>query len=841
MARHLNISEALSQTVARRAEHTAVEASDGSLSYRELDRAANQLAHRLRELGVGRDTPVAISLPRGALELVAMLATMKAGGCYVPLDPSHPIERLRAIVGDASPQVMLAHPDSALLAESACKTLVLGSLADATGGNPNLAPEQAADPDQLVYILFTSGSTGRPKGVEVTRGGLANFLGSMAKLPGLAQDERLLAITTTSFDIAGLELYLPLVVGATVVIADREMAQDARKLRKRLEMGDITTLQATPATWRLLLEAGYRGDGKLRMLCGGEAMSPALADRLLAVGGELWNMYGPTETTVWSTLARIQPGYDKITIGQPIDETQVYLLDAAMAEVPVGQEGELWIGGQGLARGYRGRRDLTDERFVQNPRGPAGDRIYRTGDLGRQLPDGRLECLGRLDHQVKIQGFRVELEEIEGVLRAVPGVNEALVVADRQEDGAARLVAYWLGTAERPALIAAARQKLPEYMVPAAYVPLRALPLNTNGKIDRKQLPKPDYAEAVPLAIQREVSPAEARVAAVWSQVLGINDVPLDQSFFTIGGTSALALKTVARLEQELGVELSLNTFYSAPTVAGIAAVAGQRFSPEAPVVACLRAGKSEHPSLFCLFGVTLYQDLALAFSDDRPVIGMHVPVRFAPGRDPSPSLESIASRYVEVIRAQQPHGPYDLLGLCFGGIVAYEAASQLVALGEPVRSVTVIDAVLRPAMHINHWRRLRHVAAKFWRSPGELLPAIWKKLDRWCTCRFGRRLLRGRKAIAPGQIDLPVDGPEADAIAYRFGDQVSRLPTRLLVVRAKREPYPSWLRIDEDQGWAKRAEHVERLDLEANHTGVLLEPHVRELARAIADITHLR
>jgi amino acid adenylation domain-containing protein len=840
MTPHLDLLAALGRTVARLDRKVAVEAADGRLTYRELDLLSNQLAHRLANLGVVPGSLVGVSLPRGALELLALLATLKAGGAYVPLEPSHPAERLHGIITDAPPQVMLVHPGSALATASAEHTLILDSIAAATAGQPSSPLAAAAGAEQLAYILFTSGSTGKPKGVEIPRGALANFLGSMAKNPGLGEDERLLAITTTSFDIAGLELFLPLVAGATVVIADRETARDPRQLRRRLEAGDITLLQATPATWRLLLEAGWRGDGKLRMLCGGEAMSPALADRLLAAGGELWNVYGPTETTVWSTLARIEPGYDRITIGGPIDATQVYVLDAALAPVPAGQEGELWIGGQGLARGYRGRPDLTAERFVQNPRGPAGDRIYRTGDLGRQLPDGRFECLGRLDHQVKIQGFRIELPEIESVLRAVPGVDEALVVADRREDGDARLVAYWVGTAEREELIAAARRKLPAYMVPAAYVSLQVLPLNTNGKIDRKQLPQPEFAETAQPHATRPPTEIESRIASVWSQVLGTTQVPLDQSFFTVGGTSALALKAVARLEHELGLDLPMQAFFAAPTVAGIAASIGQSFSADAPVVARLREGRAERPPLHCLFGVTLYQDLALELADDRPVFGMHVPVRYVPGRDPYPTLERIGGRYVELIRRYQPHGPYHLLGLCFGGIVAYEVASQFVALGEPVDSVTIIDAVLPPAMCVDRVQRWLGFAARVRQRPEELARVARQKLEQL----RGLPLLRGFFPIPPAEAgpprpsDLPVDGPEADAIAARFAAHVGKLPARLLVVRATREPWPAWVTIAPDQGWAGRADNVVVCDVPANHLGVLREPHVRQLARAVSEIS---
>jgi len=836
---HVDLLDAFARIVARRGSHVAAEGPEGTLTYAELDVRSNQLANRLRSLGVENESRVGISLPRGVLELLTMLATVKAGGAYVPLDPSHPEDRLRSIIQDAEPQVMVVHPGSALVSASKGHTLILDSIEGATHGQDGTALVTHVTPEQLVYILFTSGSTGRPKGVEITRGAFANFLGSMAHTPGLAEHERLLAITTTSFDIAGLELFLPLCVGATTVIVDRETARDPRKLRRRLEKGDITLLQATPATWRLLLEAGWRGDGKLRMLCGGEALSPALADRLLTAGGELWNVYGPTETTVWSSLERIVPGYDRISIGKPIDETQIYILDAAMRPVPMGQEGEIWIGGKGLARGYRGRPELTAERFVQNPHGPDGDRIYRTGDLGRKLPDERFECLGRLDHQVKIQGFRIELGEIETVLRAVPGVNEALVVADRRLEGDARLLAYWVGPAEREALIEAAQHKLPAYMVPAAFVPLHFFPLNTNGKIDFKRLPKPEIASLAKSSTTRPKTEIEMRIAEVWSQVLGSAQLPIDQSFFTLGGTSAQALAVVAHVEQELGVELSLQAFFAAPTVEGMAANIGKDFSPDAPIVARLRQGQPEKAPLFCLFGVTIYQNLALELAEDRPVFGVHVPIRYVPGRDPCPSLQQIGERYVEQIRRCQSQGPYHLLGLCFGGIVAYEVANQLQAIGESVAAVIVIDAVLPAAIHVDWGKRLAGLALGAWKHPNHFRRRLREKLGQFYARLPWHWLFRVRKESeqAPHAIDLAINGPELEAAAKCLVPQASKQPTRLLVVRATNEPWPEWVTIAPDQGWGGRAEAVLVRDVAANHLGVLLEPHVRSLAQAIKEV----
>jgi thioesterase domain-containing protein/acyl carrier protein len=354
------------------------------------------------------------------------------------------------------------------------------------------------------------------------------------------------------------------------------------------------------------------------------------------------------------------------------------------------------------------------------------------------------------------------------------------------------------------------------------------LPLNTNGKIDRGQLPKPGFTGTGAVG-QPPATDLERRIARVWSQVLDLVEVPADQSFFTLGGTSASALKVVAHIEHELGVELPLPAFYAAPTVAGLAVNLGKHFSPDAPIVACLRQGAPEQPPLFCLFGVTLYQDLALALTEDRSVFGVHVPFRHVPGRDARPSIAQIARRYVEIVRKQQPRGPYHLLGLCFGGVVAYEVARQLLAVGETVASVTIIDAVLPHGLRVDQRMRVRHVLQRVWRDPAELGQMLRRRLE---------RLPGWRPAEASDlPIDMAVDGPEADADVARFAACPSKLATRVLVVCAGKEPWPDYVRVAPDQGWGGWADTVLVRSVPANHLGVLREPHVRLLAQAVSEV----
>jgi acyl-CoA synthetase (AMP-forming)/AMP-acid ligase II len=405
---------------------------------------------------------------------------------------------------------------------------------------------------------------------------VVNFLDDMRRQPGLSQQDSLLAVTTISFDIAALELFLPLSVGARLLLADRDTASDPVQLAATLAASGATVMQATPATWRMLLDSGWQGDAQLRILCGGEALSRLLADQLLQRCAALWNLYGPTETTIWSTVKEVQPGEGLMPIGRPIANTQIYLLDPHFQPVPIGVFGELYIGGDGLAWGYLGRPALTAEKFIPNPFSPEpGARLYRTGDLARYLPDGDIEFFGRMDHQVKIRGFRIELGEIEATLSQHPAVRETVALVREELPGDKRLVAYAIPEGEPPTtteLRYFLQQKLPEYMVPAAFVMLDALPLTPNGKVDRRALPPPDWARPeLALAFVAPRTPVEDALASIWSQVLGIEQVGIYDDFFELGGHSLLATRVISHMRSTLKVEVPLRTMFEAPTVAGLA------------------------------------------------------------------------------------------------------------------------------------------------------------------------------------------------------------------------------------------------------------------------------
>ena len=489
------LHELVAEQARRTPDAVAVEFRDRQLTYRELDARANQLAHHLAALGVRPGVLVGVCVERSSEMVVGLVGVLKAGGAYVPIDPAYPSDRQAYMLENSEAPVIVTEErlrDGLPVTDAT--VVCLDSDWPSIARLPAEPPAVDADPEQLAYVIYTSGSTGLPKGVQISHRALVNFLVTMREVPGLGADDVLLAVTTLSFDIAGLELYLPLVTGARVVIAPGETTSDPRALMELLQDSGATVMQATPTTWRLLLDAGWTGGQGLKALCGGEALPASLADGLVGTGVELWNMYGPTETTIWSTCARVTTAGQLITIGRPIANTKLYILDASMNPVPVGVPGELWIGGDGLARGYRGRPDLTAERFIPDPFDlTSGARIYKTGDLTRYRADGEVEYIGRIDHQVKVRGFRIELGEIETVLSRHPAVASA-VVAARGTGADAELAAYVIPRGVPVAALGLRQyltQKLPDYMVPSTVTSLEAFPQTPNGKVDRKALPEP--------------------------------------------------------------------------------------------------------------------------------------------------------------------------------------------------------------------------------------------------------------------------------------------------------------------------------------------------------------
>ncbi|MEG4227987.1 amino acid adenylation domain-containing protein [Microcoleus sp. N9_B2] len=571
------------------------------LTYRDLNKKANNLASYLQKIGVNPEFLVGIYVDRSLDMVVGLLGILKAGGAYVPLDPAYPPERLGFMLEDAQISVLLTQQK---LLETLPKNSAYIVFLDADREGISSCDEPVVglqNSSNLAYVIYTSGSTGQPKGVQISHASAVNFLSSMHQQLAIADRDVWLAVTSLSFDIAALELFLPITTGSRVVVASREVASNGEKLLETLTNSGATFMQATPASWKMLLAAGWPGNNQLKILCGGEALPRQLANQLLLRGAAVWNLYGPTETTIWSTLYQVDRKDESVSIGRPIANTQIFILDRYLMPVPVGIFGELHIGGAGLSRGYLNRPELTAEKFIPNPFAEDGihascfihpssfilsERLYKTGDLARYLPDGNIEFMGRSDHQVKVRGFRIELGEIEAVLSQYPAVREAIALVREDNPGDKRLVAYIVVNSELRGghgntaptnsefinhLRVFLKQKLPQYMIPSAFVLLEAMPLTPNGKIDRRSLRAPDTNTAeFESNFTEPRTPDEQLIAEIWAEVLGLERVGIHDNFFELGGHSLLATQAIARLREAFQIELPLRVLFESPTVATV-------------------------------------------------------------------------------------------------------------------------------------------------------------------------------------------------------------------------------------------------------------------------------
>jgi amino acid adenylation domain-containing protein len=576
------LHELISEQAAHTPDAVAVVSGEQLISYAELERRSNQLARELAALDVATGTLVGICMERSVDLVVAMLAVLKSGAAYVPIDPSYPPQRQEFMLADAAAPVLLTQERLlGTVDPRGARVLCLDRDRDREriAGREDVPLPSRGDPEQLAYVIYTSGSTGQPKGVEVTHRSVANLVAHMRERPGLGAGDVVANLTTPAFDLSVPDWYLTLASGARLALIPREATLDGVELADWLARTGATFVQATPTTWQLLVDAGWKGSAALKIVCGGEALPRALADDLLARGAALWHMYGPTETTVWSSVLSLEAEKGAVKLGGPIANTTFYVLDGHGAPVPAGVAGELYIGGDGLAAGYRGRLELTAQKFVPDRFAPVpGQRLYRTGDLMRWRDSGTLEYLGRIDQQVKLRGFRIELGEIETVLATHPQVNGAVALVREDTPGDRRLVAYVVPAAgERPDIDALRRllkTKLPPFMVPSAFVALDAFPVTANGKLDQRSLPAPDGARP---DLGRSFTAPETHVqeslAAIWREVLGLERVGIDDDFFDLGGHSLLAVKMLARVQDAFGVDLYLGRVFEESTIRGLAAV----------------------------------------------------------------------------------------------------------------------------------------------------------------------------------------------------------------------------------------------------------------------------
>ncbi|RJF84163.1 amino acid adenylation domain-containing protein [Azospirillum cavernae] len=701
------VGRAILDQSARARDALALETSVGPMSYGALTRSALALARGLRKRGVGPEDRVALRLERGPALVVALLGVLFSGAAYVPLDPAQPESRLADILDQAKPRLILAPANSGQSGgvETVSPDALIrdGQETEGDGWLPAVP-----HPEQTAYVIFTSGSTGRPKGVAVRHAGLSNLLRAMADVTPLTPADRWLAVTTIGFDIAALEIFAPLIAGAAVVLADETAQRDPAALLRLLDRHRVTVLQATPASWAMLAELDSPAWVGLRALTGGEALPAALAERLLRRGARLTNVYGPTETTIWSSATPVESvadGQSAVPIGGPLDNTSLYVLDAALNPLPPGAEGELWIGGDGLARGYHARPGLTASAFLPDPFAAAqpgarpGARMYRTGDLVRRGWDGALRFVGRRDFQVKLRGHRIELGEIEAALLAQPGVAAAAVRLWDAGTDAAFLAAYAAGSGLDPeALRRGLVDRLPAAMIPASLLTLDALPLNPNGKIDRDALPRPGR----PAAANRRPPQGDAEhwLAALWQDLLGVQDVARDDDFFALGGNSLTATRLVAAVRERLELPIPFTLPFQHPTLAALAAELRAAERRDSATLVTLRAARADAdssiPPLFLFHPAgghaRAYTSLAQSLPPEIAILALQSPQLSDPNAEPE-SIDTLATLYARLIRERQPNGPYRLLGWSLGAWLAMAVAARLEAAGATVSWVGLVDS----------------------------------------------------------------------------------------------------------------------------------------------------
>ncbi len=701
-----NVVDLFKQQVNASPDKIAVQFNEQDISYASLAIQVDRLAQHLCWLGVKPGVLVGVCVDRSPRMVICLLAIMQAGGTYVPIDPKQPSDRISIILEDAAPLVVITETKlRQKMAVDSCKQLIC------LDDNLWVASEESFEyPDMkgedLAYIIFTSGSTGRPKGVEVRHHGLSTFLQAMAVQPGMTSDDVILSVTTISFDIAALELFLPLIVGATVRIAPYESTINGDALSLLLRQ-NITVLQATPATYRLLISSGWKGNSNLKILCGGEALSYELAQQLLPLCSSLWNMYGPTETTIWSSVHQITKEEKSISIGKPIVGTQMFVLNERMKPVPIGVSGELYIAGDGIANGYYGNIELTNAQFLSNPFSSVESaKMYRTGDLVRYNLDMNLEYIGRIDFQVKVRGFRIETGEIETILAEHGTVKQCVVTTWPDDNGEHTLIAYLLAeyqsTIDAGQLRDYLKTKLPDYMLPSKFILLDTLPLTANGKVDRKALPDPDLSFIISGNIEY-VEPRndfERSLVSVWQTILKSTQIGIVDNFFDLGGDSLMTVLLIHEMERATGIKFDIGDIFSFPTIKQLVEAQKDNVEKTASSIVLLQPMGTGIP-LFCLCGIYIYQVFANSLGVSQPVYGIYVAEEQAfledimMGRRSGISVQQLALSYYEAICRQQPDGPYQLAGISFGGLLAVETAKLLKANNKEVLTVILLDTIL--------------------------------------------------------------------------------------------------------------------------------------------------
>ena len=709
----------------------AVTYKSNSITYLELNNRSNQIARYLIESEIKVGDVVALSTDRNIEMLIVLLGIMKSGATYLPIDPEFPTNRVEYMLQDSSTKLILLSEKYKNKFHTHAKQITIEDVIAKLDEVDHSINSVKISFDDIAYILYTSGSTGMPKGTKITHQNFANFAISMVKTPGIHFSDKILAITTVSFDISYLELIVPLTTGAEIVIANAEDAKDGRVLLEMLENENISILQATPSRWQMLLDCGWTKKYDLKIFTGGEALTKELAEKLLERSSEIWNMYAPTETTIYSIVKKITHKNQPVTIGLPINNTSVYILNENNNNVPNGVIGEICIGGAGVANGYLNQPKLTDEKFIIDPFSLQGTKMYKTGDLGKISEDGEIICLGREDNQVKIRGYRIELGEIESLLLKQDGIQQAVVLAIEDQHGDKKLVAYLIidsnivktdlleGNQLHPneEIIKKWKnnliQELPLYMLPDNYIIMDKFPLTPNAKIDRKSFPKPNSI------IHRSnnqfnFTVNERLIAEIWSEVLDLNNLVPTDDFFELGGHSLIAVKVMVDIEKATGVRLPLAILFENSTIQKLALQLDKNECHEEwnSLIPIKKSGKK--PPLYFIHGqgmnIIVFKSLLNEIENEQPLYGIQ-PKGLNPEVEPLDSIESIAADYVREIVAANPDGPYSIVGYSAGGVIALEMVNQFQLIGKKVSFVGLLDTYYDGATYWQMFKELRFIA----------------------------------------------------------------------------------------------------------------------------------
>lgn len=836
------VHELFEQQVARDPDAVAVVCNERQLTYRNLNHQANQVAHYLRRRGVGPEILVGLYVERSLEMIVGLLGILKAGGAYVPMDPTYPKERIEYILEDSKASMVLTqkslvHELPEFTVQPVCLDSDWAQIATHADDNP----VSKAKPQNLAYVLFTSGSTGRPKGVALEQRCAASFIQWGKQVFTSKQLEGVLFATSVCFDLSVFEIFVTLSAGGKVIIAP-----DVLHLPNLPANSEITLINTVPSAISELLRMGGVPDSVKTINLAGEPLSDSLAAQIYASTKveHVYNLYGPTETTTYSTYTLVPRG-GAVTIGKPIANTQVYVLDANRKPVPIGVIGELYIGGAGVARGYLNKPELTRERFLSDPFSRrSGARLFKTGDLARYRTDGTLEFLGRADDQVKLRGYRIELGEIETTLAGHPGVQSCMVLAREDTPGNKQLVAYLIAreseSADTEKLKKFLKQRLPDYMVPAYFVFLDSFPLTPNGKIDRKALPAPSYKDT--LTAQEFIAPRtenEKKLAAIWMDLLKVERIGIHDNFFDLGGDSLLAIKVTLQIREAFGVVLSMHTFFPSATIAGLAkALEGHEESRDRLAYAVAVQQKGKEPPFFWIGPRARGNSLSDQLGPNQPFFGIGFEPQIVDQLKAPYRMEEIAQHLVLALREKQPQGPYRLGGFCLGAVFAYEVARQLTMNGQDVEQLVLFEP-LNPfqSARVRFATGLRRMIIRVGFRFGELrrlgigeFPVYarsrWKGLG--CLLKDMAWRISGRSQFLKRQFR----SPGLEKILFFAATSYHPKPLVCPTVIFRCKDWPMLSAGDPYFGWRELLTgRSETHEVPGDHAGIFHEPNVKVLA----------